>query len=253
MSGNPKSMTFIRPQLRRKIVPTPFSRPEPGTFLGDIVKNNEIERPIPQKRPVHQQDRYLKALKLDYEFWGVEYKDRELPPSPEYKSSTVEKEPFIPYADHIQVTMTILKSGKVKIKTNPCMYDMHQKYWKNGDHPPQKTMIKNLKSLGFSDRFIKKVEKSYKRIPAKLAAFQKCIDSVFNRPSIHKTKKKKAEPKPEPVPVPEDQPQPEVEDIPNDENDEEDTIQGEDYTMDVEVDPDDDDEAANEEEFIDND
>ena len=110
-------------------------------------------------------------------------------------------------------------------------------------------MIKNLKSLGFSERFIKKVENSYKRIPAKTAAFEKCIDSVFNRPSINKTKRKKAEPKP----VSEEQPQPEVEDTLNDENDEEDTIQGEDYTMDVEVDPDDDDEAVNEEEFIDND
>jgi hypothetical protein len=125
------------------------------------------------------------------------------------------------------------------------MYDMHEKYWKNGDHPPQKTMIKNLKSLGFSERFIKKVENSYKKIPAKTAAFEKCIDSVFNKPSIPKIKRKKAEPKPEP--------QPEVEDTLNDENDEEDTIQGEDYTMDVEVDPDDEDEAANEEEFIDND
>ena len=249
MSGNPKSMTFIRPQSRRKVVPVAFSRPEPGTFLGDIVKNNDMERYIPPKRPVHQQDIYLKAIKLDYEFWGVEYKDLKLPPSPEYKSPTVEKEPFIPYADHIQVTMTILKSGKVKIKTNPCMYDMYEKYWKNGDHPPQKTMIKNLKSLGFSERFIKKVENSYKRIPAKTAAFEKCIDSVFNRPSINKTKRKKAEPKP----VPEEQPEPEVEDTLNDENDEEDTVQGEDYTMDVEVDPDDDDEAANEEEFIDND
>ena len=157
----------------------------------------------------------------------------------------MEKEPFIPYADHIQVTMTILKSGKVKIKTNPCMYDMHEKYWKNGDHPPQKTMIKNLKSLGFSERFIKKVENNYKRIPAKTAAFEKCIDSVFNKPPIPKIKRKKAEPKPVP--------EAEIEDTLNDENDEEDTIQGEDYTMDVEVDPDDDDEAANEEEFIDND
>ena len=249
MSGNLQSMTFIRPQLRRKVVPVAFSRPEPGTFLGDIVKNNDMERYIPPKRPVHQQDRYLKAIKLDYEFWGVEYKDMKLPPSSEYKPHTVEKEPFIPYADYIQVTMTILKSGKVRIKTNPCMYDMYQKYWKKADHPPQKTMIKNLKSLGFSERFIKKVENSYKRIPAKTAAFEKCIDSVYNKPSIPKTKRKKVEPKS----VPEEQPQPEVEDTLNDENDEEDTIQGEDYTMDVEVDPDDEEEADNEEEFIDND
>ena len=85
MSGNPKSMTFIRPQLRRKVVPVAFSRPEPGTFLGDIVKNNDMKRCIPPKRPVYQQDIYLKAIKLDYEFWGVEYKDLKLPPSPEYK------------------------------------------------------------------------------------------------------------------------------------------------------------------------
>ena len=125
------------------------------------------------------------------------------------------------------------------------MYEMYQKYWKNGDHPPQKTMIKNLKSLGFSEQFIKKVENSYKKIPARVAAFEKCIDRVFNKPSVPKTKQKKKKTETEPEPVPEDDP-----DI---EEDDDDHVQGEDFTMDVEVDPDDEDEAVNEEEFIDDD
>lgn len=239
--------TFIRPPLRRKVVPIPFSKPEPGTFLHELTKSEYDGKFVRQKDPVYHQESYLKALKKNYEYWGLDYKDPGLPPTPEYIPPETVKEPHIPFADHVQVTMNILKSGKIRIKINPCMYDMYQKYWKNGDHPPQKTMIKNLKSLGFSERFIKRVENNYKRIPARVAAFEKCIDRVFNKPSVPKTKskKKKSEQEPEQETVPEDDPE--------NEEDDEDHVQGEDYTMDVEVDPDDDDEAVNEEEFIDDD
>ena len=237
--------TFIRPPLRRKVVPVPFSKPEPGTFLYQLTKSEYDGKYNCQKNPVYHQDSYLKALKKNYEYWGVEYKDPELPPTPVYIPPQTVKEPYIPFADHVQVTMNVLKSGKIRIKINACMFDMYQKYWKNGEHPPQKTMIKNLKSLGFSEQFIKRVENSYKKIPARTAAFEKCIDRVFNKPSVPKTKPKKKKTEPEQETVPED-------DIENEEDDE-DHVQGEDYTMDVEVDPDDDDEVVNEEEFIDDD
>ena len=180
-------------------------------------------------------------VKTNYEYWGLDYKDPELPPTPEYIPPETVKEPYIPFADHVQVTMNILKSGKVRIKINPCMYEMYQKYWKNGEHPPQKTMIKNLKSLGFSERFIERVENNYKKIPARVAAFEKCIERVFNKPSVPKAKPKKKKTEPEP------------EDDLEIEEDDDDHVQEEDFTMDVEVDPDDEDEAVNEEEFIDDD
>jgi hypothetical protein len=233
--------TFIRPPLRRKVVPAPFSKPEPGTFLYEIIKSDYDGKYTRQKDPVYQQESYLKALKTNYEYWGLDYKDPELPPTPEYIPPETVKEPYIPFADHVQVTMNILKSGKVRIKINPCMYEMYQKYWKNGEHPPQKTMIKNLKSLGFSERFIERVENNYKKIPARVAAFEKCIERVFNKPSVPKAKPKKKKTEPEP------------EDDLEIEEDDDDHVQEEDFTMDVEVDPDDEDEAVNEEEFIDDD
>ena len=235
--------TLKRPPLRRKVEPVQFSKLEPGTFLYEITKSDYDGKYTRQKDPVYHQESYLKALKKNYEYWGVDYRDPGLPPTPEYIQPETIKEPYIPFADHVQVTMNILKSGKIRIKINPCMYEMYQKYWKNGDHPPQKTMIKNLKSLGFSEQFIKKVENSYKKIPARVAAFEKCIDRVFNKPSVPKTKQKKKKTEPEPVP----------EDDPDIEEDDDDHVQEEDFTMDVEVDPDDEDEAVNEEEFIDDD
>ena len=233
--------TFIRPPLRRKVEPVQFSKLEPGTFLYEITKSDYDGKYNRQKDPVYHQESYLKALKKNYEYWGVDYKDPGLPPTPEYIQPETVKEPYIPFADHVQVTMNILKSGKIRIKINACMFDMYQKYWKNGEHPPQKTMIKNLKSLGFSERFIERVENNYKKIPARVAAFEKCIERVFNKPSVPKTKPKKKKTEPEP------------EDDPEIEEDDDDHVQEEDFTMDVEVDPDDEDEAVNEEEFIDDD
>lgn len=233
--------TLKRPPLRRKVVPIPFSKPEPGTFLHELTKSDYDGKYTRQKDPVYHQESYLKALKKNYEYWGLDYKDPGLPPTPEYIPPETVKEPYIPFADHIQVTMNVLKSGKVRIKINPCMYEMYQKYWKNGDHPPQKTMIKNLKSLGFSEGFIEKVENNYKKIPARVAAFEKCIERVFNKPSVPKTKPKKK--KTEAVP----------EDDPEIEEDDDDHVQEEEFTMDVEVDPDDDEDVIDEEEFIDDD
>ena len=233
--------TLKRPPLRRKVEPVQFSKPEPGTFLYELTKTDYDGKYTRQKNPVYQQESYLKALKKNYEYWGLDYKDPGLLPTPEYVQPERVKEPYIPFADHIQVTMNVLKSGKVRIKINPCMYEMYQKYWKNGDHPPQKTMIKNLKSLGFSEGFIEKVENNYKKIPARVAAFEKCIERVFNKPSVPKTKPKKK--KTEPVP----------EDDPEIEEDDDDHVQEEEFTMDVEVDPDDDEDVVDEEEFIDDD
>ena len=165
-------------------------------------------------------------------------KDMKLPTVTEYVKPFVQKEPEIEFYDRIYVMMSVLKSGKVKIRINTGMYDLYEKYYKYNKHPPQKSVLKVYKSLGFSDTFLKRVEASYKKIPSRLVAFQKCIDRVFNKPSVSKPKKKKI--------VEEVEPEEAIED----EVGEEDDDPGEDGEMDVEVDIE---EEVEEEEFIDDD
>jgi len=163
-------------------------------------------------------------------------KDMKLPTVAEYVKPFEQKEPVIEFYDRIYVMTSVLKSGKVKIKINTGMYDLYEKYYKYNKHPPQKSVLKVYKSLGFSDAFLKRVEASYKKIPSRLIAFQKCIDKVFNKPSVSKPKKKKIVEEVEPEEVLED---------------EEDDDPGEDGGMDVEIDIEE--EVEEEEEFIDDD
>jgi hypothetical protein len=148
-------------------------------------------------------------------------KDLRLPPESVYTPSEKPVEPDIHYYDRVYVMMSVLKSGKVKVKINTGMRDMYDKYYKHNKHPPQKTVVKVYKSLGFSESFIQRIEASYKKIPERAKAFSKCIDRVFNKPSVSKPKKKK----PEPEQVEENE----------EEEEEEDDDPGEDGEMDVEV------------------
>jgi len=172
-------------------------------------------------------------------------KDLKLPPMTEYIKPFVQEEPDIQFYDRVYLTTQILKNGKVKIKLNTGLVDLYEKFYKYNKHPPQKSVIKVYRSFGFSETLIHKIEKSYNKIPSRLVAFQKCIDKVFNKPSVSKPKKKKVET----LPTVDDDPEELIKDEIVEEE-EEDDDPGEDGEMDVEVEVE---EEVEEEEFIDND
>lgn len=226
---------FKRPPLRRK-VDTVSVRLRPGDPLYERIHPPVDDIRVHPKRPVYHQEEYLRLLERNYKSYGLVMKDMKLPTVTEYVKPFEQKEPVIEFYDRIYVMTSVLKSGKVKIKINTGMYDLYEKYYKYNKHPPQKSVLKVYKSLGFSDAFLKRVEASYKKIPSRLIAFQKCIDKVFNKPSVSKPKKKKIVEEVEPEEVVED---------------EEDDDPGEDGGMDVEIDIEE--EVEEEEEFIDDD
>ena len=226
---------FKRPPLRRK-VDTVSVRLRPGDPLYERIHPPVDDIRVHPKRPVYHQEEYLRLLERNYKSYGLVMKDMKLPTVTEYVKPFEQKETVIEFYDRIYVMTSVLKSGKVKIKINTGMYDLYEKYYKYNKHPPQKSVLKVYKSLGFSDAFLKRVEASYKKIPSRLIAFQKCIDKVFNKPSVSKPKKKKIVEEVEPEEVVED---------------EEDDDPGEDGGMDVEIDIEE--EVEEEEEFIDDD
>lgn len=235
--------TFKRPRLRPK-VDTVSVRLRPGDSLYERIHPPVHDVRVQQKRPVYHQEEYLKLLEKNYKSYGLMMKDLKLPLVTEYVKPFTQKEPEIEFYDRIYVTTSILKSGKVKIKINTGMYDLYEKYYRYNKQPPQKSVIKVYKSLGFSEAFIKRLEASYKKIPARVEAFQRCIDKVFNKPSVSKPKHKKKKI------VEEDDPDVLIKDEVVEEEVEEDEDPGEDGEMDVEVDVE---EEVEEEEFIDDD
>lgn len=229
---------FKRPPLRRK-VDTVSVRLRPGDPLYERIHPPVDDIRVHPKRPVYHQEEYLRLLERNYKSYGLVMKDMKLPTVAEYVKPFEQKEPVIEFYDRIYVMTSVLKSGKVKIKINTGMHDLYEKYYKYNKHPPQKSVLKVYKSLGFSDAFLKRVEASYKKIPSRLIAFQKCIDKVFNKPSVSKPKKKRIIEEVEP------------EEVIEDEVGEEDDDPGEDGGMDVEIDIEE--EVEEEEEFIDDD
>jgi len=240
---------FKRPAIRPREPEKLFRRSEvcENAFLQNIIRPKPTQFYKHPKVPVYQQENYIKLLNKNRRELGLEEVVPDLPPEPTRQAKIVKLEPHVKMLDQVHMTTQVLKNGKVKIKLNTSMMDLHEKYYSKNKVPPTKTLLKAYKSLGFSDEFINKLDKSLSRRPAIAKIIADKIDKVFNKPTAPKTKKKK-EPEPEPEPT-------EFEDDVDDEEVEDDDDPGEDGEMDVDAEPDDeDDQGGGEEEyFIDDD
>lgn len=240
---------FKRPVIRPREPEKLFRRNEVcrNEFLQNIIRPKPTQFYKHPKVPVYQQENYIKLLNKNRRELGLEELVPDLPPEPTREVKVVKSEPHIHALDEIYMTTQILKNGKVKIKLNTSMMELHEKYYSKNKVPPTKTLLKAYKSIGFSDEFINKLDKSLSRRPTISKIIAAKIDKVFNKPTVPKTKKKK-EPEPQPEPT-----EFEHDDVEDEEPEDDDP--GEDGEMDVEVEPDDeDDQGGGEEEyFIDDD
>ena len=248
-------MSILKRPLLRSNSECVSCRLVPGDPLYDRihpVKSDDCTVPVRLDdrdtfiRPVYRQEDYVRLLERNYKFYGLPMKELHLPPMTVYVKPIVHEEPNIQFYDRVYLMLHIQKNGKVKTQLNTGMADLYEKYYKYNQHPPEKQVIKVYRSLGFSEKIIKKIERSYKRIPSRLIAFQTCIDKIFNKPSVSKPKKKKVE---LPPPVDDDEPGELIKDEVVEEDVEDDDDPGEDGEMDVEEEAD----EEVEEEFIDND
>lgn len=237
-----------RPAIRPKEPVRPYTRDElcKNTLLHNIIKPKPTQFYEPRRAPVYQQENYIKLLNKNRRELGLEEVTSDFPSEPITETKVAKVEPHINMIDHVHVTTQVLKSGKVKVKLNPSMVELYEKYYSKNKIPPTKTLLKVYKSLGFSDEFIDRLTKNLSRRSTISKAVADKIDKVFNKPVVPKAKKKKEpEPETEPEPIEED-----------DDEVEEDDDPGEDGELDVDIEPDDEDDqtaGAEEEYFIDDD
>lgn len=238
---------FKRPAIRPREPEKLFRRSEvcENAFLKNIIRPNPTQFYKRPNVPTYQQENYIKLLNKNRRELGLEEVVPDLSPEPIRETKIVKLEPHVARLDQIHVTTQVLKNGKIKVKLSTSMMELHEKYYSKNKIPPTKTLLKAYKSLGFSDEFIIKLDKSLSRRPAISKIIADKIDKVFNKPTVPKTKKKK-EPEPEPEPEPT-----EFEDDVDDEEVEDDDDPGEDGEMDVDAEPDDeDDQGDGEEEYF---
>ena len=230
-------MNMFRPPSKRVRCPPPTrgDKPKEGTFLYDIITQKPTEHFTFHKRPVYNQESYLRALEENNKRLGIPYTELQLPEATPYRAPLESNEPVLIYGDRIQVNIRVLKSGVVRVKVNCAIAMMYEKYYRRGLQPPFKTVLQAYKSHGFSPEFLEKIKKSYdrkivyaKKVPAILA-------KIFDKEPVKKIKKKKEEKKMEEE---DEEPEPEQEQ-------EEDDVPGDEGELDVEPD-----EEPEEEEYV---
>ena len=234
---------MFKPPSKRVRCPPPVreDRPKEGTFLYDII----IQKPTAQfafhKRPVYQQDIYVKALKENNKRLGIPYVEPQLPQATPYQEPTRMIEPELEFGDRVGVTLRILKNGTIRVKVSGAIATMYEKYYRRGVQPPFKTVLQAYKSHGFSPEFLEKIKKSNERKQVFAKKVPGILTKIFEKEPVKKIKKKKVEEtKDEEI---DDEPEVEVDEdvIPAEEGeldvepDEEEVVEDEEYVSDPET------------------
>ena len=225
---------YRRPSQRVRVSHVGEHKPATeGSFLYDIINPPPTEYPIRNKRPVYQQDDYLKLLKKNNEQLGIPYVDPELPIIEPYIEPVHIKEPDLPYCDHVRVSLRVLKSGIVRIKIHPSIAVLNELYWRKCKVPPLRQIIQAFKSYGFSDTYIERIKASQVKADLFRQKVGKIIEKIFDKEPVKKVKKKKK-----------------GEDVHEDVDDVPPVPTGDEEEETLDVEPDEDEEVTEEEEYV---
>lgn len=198
-----------------------------NSFLGKILKKTEIKPLEKIKRPIYNQDDYLKLLEKNHKEMGIHYVKPDLPEWVPIEKPKPIEEPELDVPDKVYLKLRILKNGTVRIKLSCAIWDLHNKYYKNAQKAPFKAVLQAYKAHGFSKEYLEKLKKNYEKRKLFSIKVEKLFTKIFDKEPVKKPKKKK-----------EPEEEEEVIDNPPEEDDEDDDIAPEDGGMDIEPDVD---------------
>ena len=227
---------YRRPVPRQKIHTASLVRPTKDDVRRILNITPPEEREKPSKSfSVQNSELYLKLIKRNYEYYGLEFKKPEVVELVYTPPPVKVIERHFEYPDNVVVKLNVLKSGKVRVKLFSHVAQLWEKYNSKGKVPPHKMLVSVYKSMGYSEAFIDKMNKSFERKKVLKIKYEKMIENIFERPSTKKkapAKKKKKEEEPE------EKPDDIVEEDPDDDDDD---APEEDEAIEVDNDDDDDD------------
>lgn len=225
---------YRRPAPRQKIHTASLVRPTKDDVrrILKIVPREEREEPS-KVFSVQNSELYLKLIKRNYEYYELEFKKPEVVELIYIPPPVKVIERHFEYPDNVVVKLNVLKSGKVRIKLFSHVAQLWEKYNSKGKIPPHKMLVSAYKSMGYSEAFINKMNKSFERKKVLEIKYEKMIQNIFERPSTKKkapAKKKKKEEEPEEKP----------DDTVEEEHDDDDVTPEEDEAIEVDNDDDED-------------
>lgn len=219
-----KQTGFKRPSVcsQHNLPTPPFVRPTKGV-VHDILN---LRQYCPAKpKPLVFQERseeYLRDLKKNYDYHGIPFKQPDIIELQPKHRVTPKTEKHIEYLDQVQVSLSVLKNGKVRVKMVLHGAQLYEKYYSRGKVPPIKALTTAYKNLGYSDAFIQSfVEKHKKRVVfgKKVAAI---LEKIFDKSANAKKKTAAAKKKKEEEEVKEEEPEEEDEEDEDEDGPEED-------------------------------
>jgi hypothetical protein len=163
------------------------------------------------KEPVYKYDDYKRLLEGNNKAMGIPFTDPNLPIVPVYepvykydvyKPVDLErvpvplplpphKEPELEFSDRVQVLLTVLKNGKVRVKVNTAIITLHETYFKKLKQPPLKAILQAYKAHGFSQVFLDTLKVKYEKKQAYTKKIGKIFSDIFDRKPVVKTRVKK--------------------------------------------------------------
>jgi len=192
---------YRRPAPRQKIHTASLVRPTKDDVRRILNITPPEEREKPSKSfSVQNSELYLKLIKRNYEYYELEFKKPEVVELIYIPPPVKVIERHFEYPDNVVVKLNVLKSGKVRVKLFSHVAQLWEKYNSKGKIPPHKMLVSAYKSMGYSEAFINKMNKSFERKKVLEIKYEKMIQNIFERPSTKKkapAKKKKKEEEPD--------------------------------------------------------
>ena len=187
---------FKRPSVRshRNLPTPPFVRPTKGV-VHDII--NLPKYCYAKPKPIVAQERveeYLRDLKKNYDYHGIPFKQPDIIELQPKHKVPPEPERHIEYLDQVQVRLSVLKTGKVRVKMVLHGAQLYEKYYAHGKCPPIKTLTAAYKNLGYSEKFIQDFTEKYKKRVIFGKKLDKILENIFDK-SVNAKKKTAAEKK----------------------------------------------------------
>ena len=194
-------MMFKKPSQRVKCPPVRnVGKPQPGTFIYDMMTPREVDTFTFVKGPVYKHDDYFKLLENNHKKMGIPYVKPNLLESTPYVPPSESNEPRLEFPDQVYVTLRVLKSGIVRVRVNCAIMMMYEKYYRQGIQAPFKSVLQAYKSHGFSHEFLEKIKKSNEKKQLFAKKVPEIFTKIFEREATKKAKKEKEKEKEEEVP-----------------------------------------------------
>lgn len=182
---------YKHPSQRVKCPPAQnVGKPQPGTFLYNLMNTDEVKCFTFKKGPVYKKEEYLRLLEKNHKKLGIPYVKPDLPePTPYAPPPEKSNEPRLEFGDQVYVTLRVLKSGIVRAKLNCAIATMYEKYYRHAVQPPFNTVLQAYKSHGFSPEFLEKIKKSHERKMVYAKKVPGILEKIYEKGVIKKAKK----------------------------------------------------------------